>query len=218
MSAFVIGRLYGWPDFAEDGQDVWVVHVGDPSFFMRVVRRPESALPRGDLAGLFFPLEGDTRWALANLVFFEPQTVQTRTIAQLVGGAIAAIHDPAVTGALALDRRPFEPAREEVRGEDVPTGFVAGVLYDDEQRALSDTPFLVHIGLPPFATMVADVSRDELAEEDIVATIEADIVLAQPVWLSSLGCDRFELADIAGLGAELWRELVRDDMPDLLAG
>ena len=48
MSEFVVGRLFGWADFAEDGDDVWIVHLDDQ--FVQAYQRILSLGPASERA------------------------------------------------------------------------------------------------------------------------------------------------------------------------
>ena len=84
MAEFIIGRLFGWQDFSNDGDDVWIIHISDPVFIMRIIHRPDNTLPNGELADFYFPLETDNNFALGNLTFLEPRQADPRIIAELI--------------------------------------------------------------------------------------------------------------------------------------
>lgn len=159
MAGYIIGRLYGWQEFADEGQDVWLIHIDDPVFFMRVIEAPDDEFASGDIEDLAFPLETEPhlveaephpeaepdlvervpRLALGNLTFFEPRTVDPRELATLVAGAIEAIHDDRIHRLIGLEERPFDPPSLTIWPEDIPKGFVVGALYvvDEEELAAS---------------------------------------------------------------------------------
>ena len=110
MAEFIVGRLFGWPDFSEDGNDVWIIHLDDPGFLMRVIHRPEDSLPSGELSDLYFPLKSDSRFAVGNLIFLEPRQADPRTVAELVGSAIEAIGDEEVARRLSFASLGFKPS------------------------------------------------------------------------------------------------------------
>ena len=213
MSGFIIGRLYAWPEFAEDGEDIWLVHLDDPTFFMRVIHRPETGLPSGDVRDLAFPLTSDSRYALGNLMFVEPSPVDTHELATLLAGAIEAIHDETVATLLGLAGRPFAPVPDLLVQEDLPSGFVVGI-FCDTSGDIDVARWIAHVGLPPFAMRVSDLTEEEdLANDDIWATVEGETVLSHLVWLSSVGCAEDEIRYLATTGAEILREVAALDMP-----
>lgn len=228
MAYYIVGRAYGWQEFAEEGQDVWLIHVGEPVFFMRVIERPEIEVPSGEVEDLAFPLESDSQFALGNLTFFEPRPAEPRKLATLVAGAIEAIHDPTIRRLIGLRERPFDPPPVNVWREDIPRGFVIGALYVideddiatsaeegafgiDEPRelgdAIEDTLWLVHIGMPPFVLKLSDLNAEDVENEDIWATVDGEHVLSHLQWLSSMSCDRDQLRAIAENGAEVIRDV-----------
>jgi len=218
MSEFIAGRLFGWPDFAEDGDDVWIVHLDDPAFIMRVIHRPEDTLPSGELADLYFPLESDNRFAVGNLVFFEPRQADPRLIAQLVGAAIEAIGDAEVAQRLALDERGFKPSSAEIQLDDIPLGFIIGVLHESDTAITDEAPWVVHVAPPPFALRVCDLTNEDLEPEDIWASLGDGNVLGHLRWLTSMACEREDLE----LRAETAASFILEDacalMPSLLPG
>jgi len=218
MDGIIIGRLYGWPEFADDGREVWAVHIGDPPFFLRVVHRPEDYVPTGELWDLAFPLEDDSRYALANLLFFEPRTAAPRDVAALVAGAIRAVHDQGVRNRLSLDTLPYDPASADILPEDVPIGTVVGVLYDVDDESTDSAPWVAHVGLPPFAMRVSDLNEEDLEQEDVWASIGDGDVLAHLQWLSSMACERDDLRHLAETIADMIREDAAGQMPYLLLG
>lgn len=218
MEGIIVGRLYGWPEFAEDGREVWAVHIGNPPFFLRVAHRPEDYVPSGELWDLSFPLEHDSRYALGNLMFFEPRTADPRDVATLVAGAINAVHDTEVLARLALDVTTFDPASADIQPEDVPIGTVVGVLYDPDDETIDPAPWIVHVGLPPFAMRVCDLNEEDLEQEDVWASVGGGDVLAHLQWLSSMACERDDLRHLAETIADLLREDVAEQMPGLMTG
>jgi hypothetical protein len=206
MDGIIVGRLYGWPEFAEDGREVWAVHIGDPPFFLRVAHRPEDYVPSGELWDLSFPLESDSRFALGNLMFFEPRPADPREVASLVSGAIEAIHDIEVAERLSFDTLPFDPASADILPEDVPIGTVVGILFDPHDRTLDTAPWVAHVGMPPFAMRVCDLNEEDLEQEDVWASLGTGDVLAHLMWLSSIACEREDLRHIAETIADLLRE------------
>lgn len=218
MAEFIVGRLFGWPDFAEDGTDVWIIHVDDPAFILRVIHRPEDDLPSGELADLYFPLEGDGRYAIGNLIFLEPRPADPRTVAELVGSAIEALDDDEVARRLDFDGHPFDPSSIDIQLDDIPLGFVIGVLHESDTTVTDDGPWIVHLAPPPFAMRVCDVTNEDLAPEDVWASMEDGNVLGHLRWLTSMSCDRDDLV----LRAQTAASYVTDDgvtfMPELLPG
>ena len=74
--------------------------------------------------------------------------------------------------------------------------------------------WIAHVGLPPFAMRVSDLTEEEdLANDDIWATVEGETVLSHLVWLSSVGCAEDEVRYLATAGAEILREVAALDMP-----
>ena len=218
MAEFIVGRLFGWPEFAEDGADVWIIHLDDPGFIMRVIHRPEDTLPSGELSDLYFPLEFDSRFALGNLVFLEPRQADPRIVAELVGSAIEAIADEEVARRLSFDARGFNPSSAEIQLDDIPLGFVIGVLHESDTTVTDDGPWVAHIAPPPFALRVCDPTNEDLAPEDIWASLGDGNVLGHLQWLTSMACDRDDLQ----LRAETAAGYIIDEacamMPALLPG
>ena len=218
MAEFLVGRLFGWPDFSEDGNDVWIIHLEDPVFIMRVTYRPEDSLPSGELSDLYFPLENDGRFAVGNLVFLEPRQADPRIIAELVGSAIETIQDEEVVRRLSFSSIPFNPSSMEIQLQDIPLGFVVGVLHESDTVVTDDGPWVVHLAPPPFALRVCDLTNEDLEQEDIWASLGDGNVLGHLQWLTSLACDRDDLL----LRAETAGNYVLDDaciiMPTLIPG
>jgi hypothetical protein len=218
MAEFIIGRLFGWPDFSEDGEDVWIVHMDDPVFIMRVIHRPEDTLPSGELSDLYFPLETDSRFAIGNLVFLEPRPADPRTVAELVGSAIEAINDEEVARRLGFGTIAFNPSPMEIQVEDIPLGYLAGVLHESDTTVTDDGPWLVHIAPPPFAMRVCDLTNEDLAPEDIWASLADGNVLGHLQWLTSLACERDDLLLRAETAADILTDIACVMMPALLPG
>lgn len=218
MAEFIVGRLFGWPDFAEDGEDVWIIHLDDPVFIMRVIYRPEDTLPSGDLDDLYFPLEADSRFALGNLVFLEPRPADPRTVAELVGSAIEAISDEEVGRRLGFDTLPFDPSSVDIQLEDIPLGFVIGVLHESDTTVTDDGPWVAHIAPPPFAMRVCDLTNEDLAPEDIWASLGDGNVLGHLQWLTSMACERGDLALRAETVAGVLEDIACPMMPALMPG
>lgn len=218
MEGIIIGRLYGWPEFAENSHEVWAVHIGDPPFFLRVTHRLEDFVPSGELWDLSFPLETDSRFALGNLMFFEPRSADPHEVATFVAGAIEAIHDTEVMARLALETIPFAPASAEIQPEDIPVGTVVGVLFDPADRSIDPAPWIAHVGLPPFAMRVCDLNEEDVEQEDVWASLGTGDALAHLQWLSSIACEREDLRHIAETIADTIREDAIEDMPNLLPG
>lgn len=216
MTHFVIGRLFGWPEFAEDGDDIWLIHIAEPTFLLRVVHRPEDLLPTGDLADMYFPLENDSRFAVGNLVFFEPRPADPQEVAQLIAQAIDAIHDEEIAGRISLAERPFSPSSIEIQRDDIPLGFVSGALHDAENGITDDVPWVVHLGPPPFALRVCDLNDEDLEPEDIWANVGDGYALAHLHWLSSMASDRDDIRLIAETAGEVVADAVETLMPRLL--
>lgn len=233
MAGYIIGRAYGWQEFADEGQDIWVIHVGEPVFFLRVIERPEAEVPSGDVEDLAFPLEPDSQYALGNLTFFEPRHADPRELATLVAGAIEGIHDGTIHRLIGLDGQPFNPPPLTVWREDIPKGFVVGALYivDEEEiaasaaegtlgserpfaqgEAIEDTLWLVHIGMPPFVLKLSDLNMEDVDNDDIWATVDGEHVLTHLQWLSSMSCDRDQLRAMAEDGAEVIRDIAEETL------
>jgi hypothetical protein len=212
MPEILVGRLYAWPDFAEEGQDVWLIHLGDPPFFLRVIHRPETGLPEGDVTDLAFPLKSDPRYALGNLMFLEPREADMRAVARIVAGAIDAVHDEDVILRLGLGRRPLDPVPTLIVPEDLPQGFVVGVIYDSRTGATEESWWVAHIGLPPFVMRVSDASDPDVEEGDVWAGVGETAVLSHPQWLTQVACDEDELRHLAATAAQVIADVVEDDM------
>ena len=212
MAEVLVGRLYSWPEFAEDGQDVWLVHLGDPPFFLRVIHRPETGVGDGDVTDLAFPLEADPRFALGNLMFVEPREADMAEVARIVAGAIDAANDPIVAERLGLAERPFDPVPALIVREDLPRGFVVGVVYQPRTGQTEANWWIAHIGLPPFAMRVSDPADEDVEEGDVWAAVGETAVLTHPQWLSSVVCDPEELRFLAQTGAETIADIAADDM------
>jgi len=212
MPKILVGRLYSWPEFAEDGQDIWLIHLGDPPFFLRVIYRPETGLPEGDVTDLAFPLKSDPRFALGNLMFVEAREADMREVARIVAAAIDAVNDEDVAVRLGLDRRPFDPVSALIVPEDLPQGFVVGVIYDSRTGTTEQSWWVAHIGLPPFVMRVSDASDADVEEGDVLAGAGATAVLSHPMWLTQVGCDDDELRHLAATAAQILADVVVDDM------
>jgi hypothetical protein len=207
MAEFIVGRLFGWPDFSEDGEDVWIIHMDDPVFIMRVIHRPEDSLPSGELSDLYFPLETFSHFAIGNLVFLEPRPTDPRTIAELVGSAIEAINDEEVARRLSFGTIAFNPPSVDIELEDIPLGFVVGVLHESDTTVTDDGPWVAHIAPPPFAMRVCDLTNDDLAPEDIWASLGDGNVLGHLQWLTNLACERDDLQLRAQTAAGLFDDI-----------
>lgn len=216
MAHFIVGRLFGWPEFAEDGDDIWLIHIDEPTFFLRVIHRPEDLLPTGDLNDLYFPLVDNDRFAVGNLIFVEPRPAEPREIAQLVAVAIDAIQHGEVARLLALASHPFNPSSAELQPEDVPVGFVAGVFHDSETGETDNMPWIAHLGPPPFAMRVCDLNDEDLEPDDIWANAGDGYALAHLHWLSSMASDPGDIRFLAETAAGIVADAVEDSMPDLL--
>jgi hypothetical protein len=212
MPEILVGRLYSWPEFAEDGQDVWLLHLGDPPFFLRVIHRPETGLPEGDVADLAFPLTTDPRFALGNLMFVEPRMADMAEVARIVAGAIDAVNDEDVAERLGLDSRPFDPVPALIGAEDIPRGFIVGVIYDPESGQSEASWWVAHIGLPPFLMRISDPSDEDVEEGDVLAGVGETAVLSHPRWLTAVGCDEEELRHLATTAAQVVADVAVDDM------
>jgi hypothetical protein len=216
MARFIVGRLFGWPEFAEDGDDIWLVHIDDPAFFLRVVHRPEDMMPIGELTDMYFPLVSDNQFALGNLIFVEPRTTDPSELAQTVADAIDAIHNETVAERLALKTYPFRPSSAELQREDIPLGFLVGVYLDTDDGTIDDVPWVIHLGPPPFAMRACDLNEDDLEPDDIWATIGGGYALAHLHWLSSMASERDDIRVLAETAAGIIRDAAEDLMPDLL--
>lgn len=216
MAEFIVGRLFGWPDFSEDGDDVWIIHMDEPVFIMRVIHRPEDTVSSGEMSDLYFPLESDNRFAVGNLVFLEPRPADPRTIAELVGSAIATINDAEIARRLNFASIPYNPSSVDIELEDIPLGFVAGVLHESDTTVTDDAPWVVHIAPPPFAMRVCDLTNEDLAPEDIWASLSDGDVLGHLQWLTSLACERDDLLLRAETAAGLLEDTACLMMPALM--
>ena len=216
MARFIVGRLFGWPEFAEDGDDIWLVHIDEPAFFLRVVHRPEDMIPTGDLADMYFPLESDPRFAIGNLMFVEPRTVDPSELAQTVAEAIEVIHNEEIVARLGLDKHPFRPSSAELLREDVPLGFLVGVYHDSDSELTDDVAWAVHLGPPPFAMRACDLNDEDLEPDDIWSTVSGGYVLAHLHWLSSMASEREDIRVLAETAAGIVSDAAEDFMPDLL--
>ncbi len=216
MAHFIVGRLFGWPEFAEDGDDIWLIHIEEPTFFLRVIHRPEDLLPTGDLNDLYFPLEDDTHYAVGNLIFVEPRPAIPSEVAQLVAMAIETVQDSEIARLLALADRPFNPSSAELQPEDVPVGFVTGVFHDSESGDTDTMPWIAHLGPPPFAMRVCDLNDEDLEPDDIWANASDGYALAHLHWLSSLASDRDDIRFLAETAAGIVSDAIEDIMPELI--
>jgi len=212
MPEILVGRLYSWPEFAEDGQDIWLVHLGEPVFFLRVIYRPEATMPSGEVSDLAFPLQRDGRFALGNLIFLEPRQADMRAVASMVAGAIDAVNDEDVAELLGLDRRPFDPVPAHIVPEDLPRGFVVGAIYEPRSGTIDRNWWIAHIGLPPFVMRLSEATDEDVEEGDVWASVTDQAVLTHPRWLSAIGCDADELRHLAATGAYVIQEIASDDM------
>jgi hypothetical protein len=223
MAQILVGRLYGWPEFSDDGLDIWLIHLEEPCFFMRVV----EPLDDGDMADedgtgdagvpdalVAFEMPNETGGlALGNLIFFEPRSADMADVAQAVAGMVAAMGDDIVRDLIAITARGFTPAQNRVERKDMPAGFLIGCLFDSDEGLVGDDAWIVHLGPPPFALMATDITLDEVADEAIWATVDGDRVLTGLVWLSSLACAPEELRRIASEAAAQLRDS-EDPTPD----
>ncbi len=216
MARFIVGRLFGWPEFAEDGEDVWLIHIDDPAFFLRVVHRPEDMLPTGELVDMYFPLEDDSRYAIGNLMFVEPRAADPSELAQTVAQAIEVVQNTDISSSLALDRNPFRPSSAELLREDIPLGFLVGVYHDSDSELTDDMPWAVHLGPPPFAMRVCDLNDDDLEPDDIWGTVGEGYALAHLHWLSSMASERDDIRVLAETAAGIVRDAADEQMPGLL--
>ncbi|MEQ8370826.1 MAG: hypothetical protein RIE31_06230 [Alphaproteobacteria bacterium] len=221
MAQILAGRLYGWPEFSDDGQDIWLIHLEEPGFFMRVVEPPAEdpdadgdGEEDGDAAadGLVRLPEARIAFAnrsglaLGNLVFFEPRPADMAVVAQAIAGMVAAIEDDMVLDLIGITTRGYAPAQTRVELEDMPTGYLIGSLYDSDEGLVGDDAWVAHLGPPPFALMASDITQEDVADEAIWATVDGDRVLTGLIWLSSLACAPEELRRIAGEAAALLRD------------
>jgi len=218
MAEFIVGRLFGWPDFSEDGDDVWIIHLDDPAFIMRVIHRPEGTLPSGELSDLYFPLENDSRYAIGNLMFLEPRAADPRTVAELVGSAIEAVSDEEVARRLNFGSIAFNPSSMDIQLEDIPLGYVVGVLHESDTTVTDDGPWVAHIAPPPFVMRVCDLTNEDLAPEDIWASLGDGNVLGHLQWLTNLACDRDDLLLRAETAGSYFLDVACLIMPALLPG
>jgi hypothetical protein len=152
------------------------------------------------------------------LIFLEPRQADPRTVAELVGSAIGAIGDEEVARRLSFASLGFNPSSMEIQLEDIPLGFVIGVLHESDTTVTDDGPWVVHVAPPPFAMRVCDLTNEDLAPEDIWASLGDGNVLGHLQWLTSMACDRDDLQ----LRAETAAGYVVDEaclmMPALLPG
>lgn len=207
MAGYIVGRLYAWPEFTEDGSDTWVIHVGDPAFCMRVIHRPEDLMPTGDIPDLYFPLQSDARYALGNMLFLDPNPMEMADVAKLVAGAIDAIEDAAVLASLDTGGPLFDPVPRMVHEEDQHAGFVIGTYYDSDAGSIAgDAEIVAHIGLPPFVLRRCDLNEEDIPNDDIWASIEGEQVLGDLRWLSHIACAPEELRYLAETAAEAFRD------------
>ena len=197
---------------------MWINHLDDPAFIMRIIHRPEDTLPSGEMSDLYFPLETDARFAVGNLVFLEPRQADPRIVAELVGSAIEAIYDEEVSRRLSFDSIALNPSSVEIQLEDIPVGFVIGVLYESDTTVTDDGPWVVHLAPPPFVLRVCDLTNEDLAPEDIWASLEDGNVLGHLQWLTNLACDRDDLQLRAETGAGYFTDIACLIMPALLPG
>jgi hypothetical protein len=218
MAEFIVGRLFGWPDFSEDGDDVWIIHIDEPVFVMRIIHRPEDTLPSGELSDLYFPLESDSRFAVGNLMFLEPRSADPRVVAELVGSAIEAVHDEEVARRLSFDSIEFNPSSMDIQLEDIPLGFVVGVMHESDTTVTDDGPWVVHAAPPPFAMRVCDLTNEDLEPEDIWGSLGDGNVLGHLLWLTSLACDRDDLLLRAETAGSYVLDVACPIMPALLPG
>ena len=175
-------------------------------------------MPSGELSDLYFPLASDARFAIGNLVFLEPRQTDPRTVAELVGSAIKVIADEEVARRLNFDSAVFNPSSFDIQLDDIPLGFVIGVLHESDTTVTDDGPWAVHIAPPPFAMRVCDLTNEDLAPEDIWASMDDGNVLGHLQWLTSLACDRDDLQLRAETAAGYFLDNACAAMPALLPG
>ena len=216
MSNFIIGRLFGWNDFSNDGEEVWVVQIQDPTFTMRVIHRPTEEIPTGEMSDIYFPLRNDDDLALGNLIFLEPRPSDPRVIAGLVNEAINSIEDPDVANRLNLTQDNMNPSSADIHINDVPLGFIIGVMHDAEMEINDDGPWIINLAPPPFAMRLCDLNNEDLDQEDIWASLGEGNVFGHLTWLTNLACSRDDLLSRSETAANYLLDIANSMMPNLI--
>ena len=103
------------------------------------------------------------------------------------------IGDEEVARRLSFASLGFKPSSMEIQLEDIPLGFVIGVLHESDTTVTDDGPWVVHVAPPPFAMRVCDLTNEDLAPEDIWASLGDGNALGHLQWLTSMACDRDDL-------------------------
>ena len=86
------------------------------------------------------------------------------------------------------------------------------------RNCLSSPRNFIGIAPPPFAMRVCDLTNEDLAPEDIWASMDDGNVLGHLQWLTSLACDRDDLQLRAETAAGYFLDIACAAMPALLPG
>jgi hypothetical protein len=113
------------------------------------------------------------------------------------------IYDEEVTRRLSFNSYKFNPSSINIQLEDIPLGYIIGVYYESDTEITDDSPWIIHLAPPPFAMRVCDLTNEDLAPEDIWASLDDGNVLGHLQWLTNLSCERNDLRVRAEIAAEM---------------
>ena len=91
----------------------------------------------------------------------------------------------------------FNPSAINIQLEDIPLGYIVGVLFESDTEIIDDSPWVIHLAPPPFAMRVCDLTNEDLAPEDIWASLDDGNVLGHLQWLTNMSCERNDLRERA---------------------
>ena len=163
-----------------------------------------------------FNLRNDDDLALGNLIFLEPRPSDHRVIAGLVNEAINSIEDPDVANRLNLTQDNMNPSSADIHINDVPLGFIIGVMHDAEMEINDDGPWIINLAPPPFAMRLCDLNNEDLDQEDIWASLGEGNVFGHLTWLTNLACSRDDLLSRSETAANYLLDIANSMMPNLI--
>jgi hypothetical protein len=99
-----------------------------------------------------------------------------------------------------------------IEPQDLPRGFVVGVIYEPRSGMIEQGWWIAHIGLPPFVMRVSEATDEDVEEGDVWASVTDQAVLTHPRWLSAVGCDTDELRHLATTAAAVIQDNASEDM------
>ena len=91
----------------------------------------------------------------------------------------------------------FNPSAINIQLEDIPLGYIVGVLFESDTEIIDDSPWVIHLAPPPFAMRVCDLTNEDLAPEDIWASLDDGNVLGHLQWLTNMSCEWNDLRERA---------------------